>query len=164
MEVVANTSRRHLAFSEGDFAWLSTAHLPIRSGARKLAAKWAGPYRVMDKVAREAYRLELPASWKVHPVFHTSQLKECTGSSHTNREAAVLLDDAEPEFEVERFVDMRIVRGLRQFLVKWKGYGEFENSWEPESNLGNSMSLLNDFVGSRSRVLGTRLRVGPRAI
>ena len=74
------------------------------------------------------------------------------------------MEDAEPEFEVERFVDMRIVRGLRQFLVKWKGYGEFENSWEPECNLGNSMSLLNDFVGSRSRVLGTRLRVGPRAI
>jgi hypothetical protein len=106
-----------------------------------------GPYRVLDKVAREAYRLELPANWRVHPIFHTSQLKEVTGSGANFREAPVLLEDAEPEYEVERIVDMRVVRGLRQFLVKWKGYGEFENSWEPETNLGNALSLLNDFVG-----------------
>ena len=111
MEVSRRATRRSLAFSKGDFAWLSTQHLTIRFGARKLAAKWAGPYRVMDQVTREAYRLELPATWRIHPVFHTIQLKEVRGSAATFREAPVILEDTEPEFEVERILDHRVVRG-----------------------------------------------------
>ena len=111
MEEVANSSRRSLQFTEGDFAWLSTAHLPIRLGTKKLAAKWAGPYRVSARVAREAYKLELPANWRIHPVFHTSQLKEVTGTSATFREAPVILEDSAPEFEVERIMAHRVVKG-----------------------------------------------------
>jgi hypothetical protein len=78
-------------FQVGDKAWLSTQHLPIRVGARKLAAKWAGPYRVAAQVTTEAYRLELPASWRIHDVFHTSQLKEVSGDPKS--EAPVALED-----------------------------------------------------------------------
>jgi hypothetical protein len=113
MKETADPSRRVLAFAVGDYAWLSTQHLPLRAGTRKLAAKWAGPYLVVGLVAREAYRLELPANWKVHPVFHTSQLKEVTGSSPPNREAPVILEDRESEYEVEQIVDMRVVRGCK---------------------------------------------------
>lgn len=49
----------------------------------------------------------------------------------------MLLEDG-VEFEVERVVGHRDVRGSRQYLVKWKGYGEFENSWEPAANLANA--------------------------
>lgn len=79
MEGVANPARRPLAFSVGDRAWLSTAHLPLRLGTRKLAAKWVGPFPVVATVGDVAYRLDLPASWQVHPVFHVSQLKEASG-------------------------------------------------------------------------------------
>lgn len=34
----------------------------------------------------------------------------------------------------------------REFLIKWKGYGQEEATWEPESNLGNAQRLLSDFV------------------
>lgn len=64
-------------------------------------------------------------------------------SGNPQKEAAVQLEDGEKEFEVERVCDMRVGRGnKREFLVKWKGYGEFENSWEPESNLTNCKTLL----------------------
>jgi hypothetical protein len=72
MTGVANQSRRELSFAVGDRAWLSTRHLPVRVGARKLAAKWAGPYEVTACVGTAAYRLSLPAAWKIHPVFHVS--------------------------------------------------------------------------------------------
>ena len=85
--------------------------MPIRLGTRKLAAKWAGPYRVLDQVAREAYRLELPANWRIHPVFHTSQLKEVLCTDATFREAPVILEDSDPEFEVERILAKRVVKG-----------------------------------------------------
>ena len=119
--------------------------MPVRSGARKLSAKWAGPYQVVSQVGREAYRLMLPSTWRIHPVFHTSQLKVVT--SHNPREAAVVLEDPdETQYEVERVMDSRIVRGTRQFLVKWKNYSEFESSWEPERNLSNAKRLVQKFL------------------
>ena len=109
MAGTADLSRRHLTFAAGDRAWLSTRHLPIRTGARKLAAKWAGPFLVTAPVGTAAYRLSLPAAWKIHPVFHVSQLKEAPASPPT--ETAVLLEDGTEEFEIERIMGSRIVRG-----------------------------------------------------
>jgi hypothetical protein len=39
------------------------------------------------------------------------------------------------EFEVEVIVDMRMVKGSRQFLVKWKDYDSYNNTWLPEAEL-----------------------------
>jgi hypothetical protein len=72
MARTANAARRPLSFVPGDRAWLSTRHLPVRLGARKLLAKWAGPYEILAPVGTAAYRLSLPAAWRIHPVFHVS--------------------------------------------------------------------------------------------
>lgn len=64
----------------GQKVWLSTRHLPIRAGARKLSTLWTGPYDVIEVVAPHAYRLQLPEAWNIHPVFHISQLKEAIGN------------------------------------------------------------------------------------
>ena len=69
---VANRSRHDLAFCLGDRAWLCTRNLPIRTGTRKLGAKWAGPFEVTALVGTAAYRLSLPTAWNIHPVFHVS--------------------------------------------------------------------------------------------
>ncbi|KFD52162.1 chromo' (CHRromatin Organization MOdifier) domain protein [Trichuris suis] len=44
-------------------------------------------------------------------------------------------DDEACEFTVERIVDRRIVDGRLEYLLKWDGYSEDENSWEPMENL-----------------------------
>ena len=82
-----------------------------------------------------AYRLELPVDWLIHDVFHVSQLKPVIGNVQRESE---LLVDGELEYEIEKILDMRIVRGTQEFLVKWKGYEDYNNTWVKEEDLQNA--------------------------
>ena len=50
-----------------------------------------------------------------------------------------------PEYEVEQVLDSRLKRGKLEYLVKWSGYTDDHNTWEPESNLLNSKETINEF-------------------
>ena len=56
------------------------------------------------------------------------------------------------EYEVEKIEDLKIEDGERQFLVKWKGYGREEMTWEPEGNLTHAKTLKNEFF-ERNKML-----------
>ena len=79
MQRMANRARRDIEFSVDDLAWLSTRNLPLRAGTRKLAALFAGPFGVVKIVSPVAFKLALPAEWRIHDVFHVSQLKAVHG-------------------------------------------------------------------------------------
>ena len=137
MKKSADRRRRASDLQLGQDAWLSTRNLPLRIGTRKLAEKWTGPFQLVAKVSPEAWRLRLPGTWKVHDVFHSSQLKPASGGSRVPA-AIALEEDAEEEYEVEAVVGKRSVRGQSQYLVRWRGYGQFDDTWEPASNLKNA--------------------------
>jgi hypothetical protein len=71
---------------------LSTKNLTPPAGLSvKLLPRWDGPFKVLrciDKGAHTvAVELELPAAWKVHPVFSTSLIKPFTARASTANDA-----------------------------------------------------------------------------
>ena len=49
------------------------------------------------------------------------------------------------EWDVERIVDHRMAREGLRYLVKWTGYSDDENSWEPMSNLTKCKRMIDDY-------------------
>ena len=69
----ANRRRREAEIVVGRSAWLSTEHLHLPPAlTRKLAPKFVGPFPVLDAVTATSFRLDLPSTWRIHPVFHVS--------------------------------------------------------------------------------------------
>ena len=48
------------------------------------------------------------------------------------------MESGDVEFEIERILDSRVARGSKQYLVKWKGYADYDNSWVAEQEMGNA--------------------------
>ncbi|MCW2743449.1 MAG: uncharacterized protein JWR45_3871 [Blastococcus sp.] len=144
----ANQSRRDVTFKVGDKVLLSTANLKNDKQAPKLSPKYIGPFSIKRVASAVAYELELPSSMStIHPVFHVSKLRSYRDGSADfpsrpaadTRPPSELLDNGEEAWEVDRIVNKRtrrVGRGSRtEYLVLWKGFPEWEKTWEPERNL-----------------------------
>lgn len=56
------------------------------------------------------------------------------------------MDDAE-EYEVEIVLDGRVTRNKCgfEYLVKWEGYPDTANEWQPESALKNAQEHIDEY-------------------
>jgi hypothetical protein len=72
MEILAST------WKIDQLVWLEGKNLPLPYGTVKLAPRCHGPFKITKIISPVAMRLELPAQWSIHLVFHTSLITPYT--------------------------------------------------------------------------------------
>ena len=137
MKKQADSHRCDKEFSEGDWVLLKLQPYRQRTlaerSSQKLSKRFYRPFRIKKRVGKVAYRLELPETSAIHPVFHVSMLKKYHGMP-PDLELPPL---AELPFTFQPLstdvVGRRIVEvpeGLRtEVLVDWDGLPRDESSW-----------------------------------
>ncbi|QRW24722.1 Retrotransposable element Tf2 protein [Rhizoctonia solani] len=116
-----------------------------------IGEKRLGPFEVTKKISSHAYRLKLPESLKIHDVFYVGLLSK----SHESPNQPFLERPppetirGEEEYKVEQIIDSKRQQGKWFYLIKWKGYGPEDNSWEPEDLLEHSQEEIRCFNKSQ---------------
>src|SRR5260221_4257720 len=92
---------------------------------------------------------------KIHPVFHNSLLKPYTETMahgpNFEQPLPEIIEGKEGHYEIEWIRTSHPTRNRKstQYLVKWKGYPDSENSWIPEKELSHTNKLLAKFRTTR---------------
>ena len=106
----------------------------------------ARPYEVLEQVGN-AYRIKLPDSIKVHPIFSPEKLRKASANplpSQKNDPPLPIQVNGQDEWEVEEILASKLVRKTLKYRVHWKGY-DLDPEWYPAWNFTGSPHKLAEF-------------------
>jgi hypothetical protein len=136
---------------EGDKVYLLRRNIDTKRPSNKLDHKKLGLFKIDKKVGPVNYKLKLPNTMRIHPIFHISLLEPAPDGAPD-----ALYTEAEPInpnaiYEVEKILDYKYIRGTLYYLIKWEGYPDSENIWELVKNL-NCPRDLEEFYQRNPRL------------
>jgi len=118
----------------------------IKTGraSQKMDCLFIGPYAIEQQLPNDNYKLMLPERMRIHPIFHVSLLKK---TEHPISTEGI---DIVNEYEVDKIIAKRYKRGKTEYRVRWKGYNENDDTWEPTANL-HCPDMIRQFNDSKNQ-------------
>ena len=140
MKHQADKKRSEMEFAIGDKVFIKLQPYVQSSVAKqachKLSFKYFGPFPIVDRIGRVAYKVALPETSTIHPVFHVSLLRKALRA--TEQVSPVLPVDtnqfAVPMQVLARRMKTKANRIVDQGLIRWSG-GTLPDSWEDMDDL-----------------------------
>ena len=133
-----------------DRVLLSTKNLVFKERpSKKLMERYVGPYIIEEVVSSNVVKLKLPSSMRIHPVVNISQIvryKEQVKGQKKEEGKLVEVERVE-EWEVEKILNKKKIRGVVKYLIWWKGFMMEGDIWERRENLKNAEELIEEFEG-----------------
>jgi len=139
----ADKRRKPIEFAVGDHVYIKVSLMKgvQRFGVkRKLAPRYLGPYRILEKKGNVAYKVQLPAELRaIFPVFHVSQLKKCLRVPEERVEVrdiklkSNLVYEEKPVAVVDRKERVTRNQVVKFYKVLWSNHGEEDATWETET-------------------------------
>lgn len=115
----------------------------------------AGKFRILEKIGN-SYRLDLPASMRIHPIFSPDKLRKASNDplpgQHDEPGEPVVVHEQE-EWEVDRILASRLFRGKLKYRVNWKGHDP-DLQWYPARNFKGAHMLFGTSIFSILIALG----------
>jgi hypothetical protein len=146
----ADPKRRPVTFNVGDFVYLRVTPLKGMQCFHvkgKLAPRYIGPFKILDRRGAMSYKLELPSELsEFHDVFHVSQLRKCLQVpdkpeifkeiDHTSIDLNSDLTYQERPIRIlEEDICLTRRRKIKMYKVQWSNHTEDEATWEREDYL-----------------------------
>ena len=111
-----------VGYRVGDLVLLSIKDLKwqmVGQRSEKLVEQFVGPYKIKVIISSNVVELELPATVKIHLVVNVSQIRwyidQVDGQRKETPQPVVI--EGEEEWEVEKILNKRKIRGKDKFLV-----------------------------------------------
>ncbi|KXN93252.1 hypothetical protein AN958_00176, partial [Leucoagaricus sp. SymC.cos] len=141
-------------FKQCQKVWLEATNLHLSYPSLKIAPKQQGPFTVKQVISPLVYKLNLPQTWKIHPVFHASLLTPYNENDIHSPNLPLPPPDmieGEEQYKVEGIVNHCLHSEGLQYLVKWKGYRHQENKWIHEEELTQfANELIQEYLTSHA--------------
>ena len=131
-----------------DKVWLEARNLKLQVPSRKLSAKWTSSFKITQVISSVAFQLKLPQQWKIHNIFHASLLssyKETPEHGPNFPQPPPELIKTKEEYKIDKIINHWGTATRRQYLIRWKGYSDAEQTWKLKSNLGNALAVLKEY-------------------
>nr|GEV22215.1 putative mitochondrial protein [Tanacetum cinerariifolium] len=143
MKTKADCHRRDVQFKVGDKVFLKLRlrrQQSVVHNNEKLSPRYYGPYEILERIGNVAYKLKLPSTTTIHPVFHVSQLKKFIGSNIQKND---LPDGLTEEMEKRHVEENRVQQAKQQTLKSEFEMLQMEENESIDSFVTRLASIIN---------------------